>query len=337
LKRIRIALIGCGGFGKLHAEALATGLDGKVELAWCVAEHEANARKFAELYGGRPATDYRAILDDVDAVDIVTPPHLHARMAIEAASRGKHVLTEKVMATNLADADAMIAAAQSSGVKLMVAYVMRFHRVWAEMESLVKTSVIGSPYAITCRAELFIEQPRPWYASGQMFPMGALLSHGCHYVDAMIWLAGQVEEAACFSRNVFHQGSIYRDDFGVAIFRFESGVLGQFLCSWATRHREAGLVFQINGGDGLLSLRHENDGAMSLVLTRKGADPQTLLALPPGNKSSAEAVAAECEHFAACILQDKTPLTNGGESRKSLAALLAAYEGEDGPTSARPG
>jgi predicted dehydrogenase len=101
---VRIALIGCGGIARGHIDAYAHMPD-RCELVYCVDTEVEKARRFAEQGNCRAATDYLQVLDDVDAVDICTPPHLHAPMAIAAASRGKHVLTEKVMATRLEDAD----------------------------------------------------------------------------------------------------------------------------------------------------------------------------------------------------------------------------------------
>src|SRR5262249_10115602 len=100
MNRVRIALIGCGGIAKGHVAAYDA-LRDVCELRWCVDVDEEKARAAARAAGCGWQTDYAAVLDDVDAVDICTPPHLHAPMAIAAASRGKHVLTEKVMATTL--------------------------------------------------------------------------------------------------------------------------------------------------------------------------------------------------------------------------------------------
>src|SRR5438876_10143436 len=102
---IRLALVGCGGIARGHIQAYKA-LAGQCRLEYCVDVDEEKPRAFAAEGGCRWSTDYESILDQVDAVDIATPPHLHAPMAIAAAGRGKHVLTEKVMATRLEDADA---------------------------------------------------------------------------------------------------------------------------------------------------------------------------------------------------------------------------------------
>jgi predicted dehydrogenase len=137
MERVRIALIGCGGIARGHVEAYAR-MGDRCRLEVCVDVDAAKARAYAERAGCRWATDYREVLDGVDAVDVCTPPHLHAPMAIAAAGRGKHVLTEKVMATTLADADEMIRVAAAGGVRLMVAYVTRFDPAWIALHDAVQ-------------------------------------------------------------------------------------------------------------------------------------------------------------------------------------------------------
>ncbi|MGI8912589.1 MAG: Gfo/Idh/MocA family protein, partial [Chloroflexota bacterium] len=179
-RKIRVALLGCGGIAKGHIAAYQRMHD-QCELVYCVDIDDAKARQFAEQAQCRWSTDYRSILEEVDAVDICTPPHLHAPMAIAAAERGKHVLTEKVMAITLEQADAMIRVAEANRVKLMVAYVTRFDPIWQCLHQAVEEGAAGRPYLVTCRTE-HAPALASWRASWETFPMGCLLSHGCHYV-----------------------------------------------------------------------------------------------------------------------------------------------------------
>src|SRR5436190_21683638 len=123
------------------------------DLVYCVESDEAKARAFAEQGDCRWATDYRQVLDEIDAVDICTPPHLHAPMAIAAASRGKHVLTEKVMATRLEDADEMIRVAGANHAKLMVAFVTRYDPIWITLHQAVVDERVSRLHFVTCRTE----------------------------------------------------------------------------------------------------------------------------------------------------------------------------------------
>jgi predicted dehydrogenase len=326
---VRVALIGCGGIARSHIAAYHA-MRERCRLAFCVDIDEAKARAFAEQAGCRWATNYLDVLDEVDAVDICTPPHLHAPMSIAAASRGKHVLTEKVMATRLEDADEMIRVAEANRVKLMVAYVTRFDPIWIRLHEAVQQGLMGRAYLVTCRTE-HAPTLAKWRASWETFPMGCLLSHGCHYVDQMIWHFGDIVAACSVGSNTVRGPALAREDTACAIFRFQNGMLGNFVCSWAARHTNLYIEFNVYGTEGFLHLTYGNDGVRRLERHRDQEievlyehDPRR-----PAHAAAPKNFVGECAHFIDCIINDKEPLTNGREARKSMAAILAAYQGDD--------
>jgi predicted dehydrogenase len=330
---IRLALVGCGGIARGHIEAYKA-MAPHCRLEFCVDVDEARARAFAVEAGCRWATDYHGVLDEVDAVDLCTPPHLHAPMAIAAATRGKHVLTEKVMATRLEDADEMIRVAAEQRVTLMVAYVTRFDPIWMRLHEEVQRGRIGHTYLVTCRTE---HEPylASWRASWETFPMGALLSHGCHYVDQMIWNFGDIVAATSVGSNTVRGPALAREDTAAALFRFQNGMLGNMVVSWAARHTNHYIEFNVYGTAGFLHLVYEPRDARRLELhvNREGAPQVEVLyehdprhgKVTDGPKN----FVGECEHFIDCIRNKREPLTNGREARKSMAAILAAYQADD--------
>jgi predicted dehydrogenase len=301
----------------------------RCELVYCVDTEVEKARRFAEQGNCRAATDYLQVLDDVDAVDICTPPHLHAPMAIAAAARGKHVLTEKVMATRLEDADEMVRVAEANRVKLMVAYVTRYDPIWIKLHQVLDEQIAGRPYLVTCRTEhapVLAEWRRNWAT----FPMGCLLSHGCHYVDQMIWHFGDIAAATSVGGNTVRGPALAREDTACAIFRFENGVLGNFVCSWAARHTNLYIEFDVYGTEGFLHLTYDNGGVRRLEHHVAKQAPEVLYEYDPRQPGDGpKNFLGECEHFVDCIVQGTEPLTNGREARKSMAAILAAYQGDD--------
>lgn len=342
---VRIALVGCGGIAKGHIGAYRAMSD-LCELAYCVDVDEAKARAFAEQGDCKWTTDHTSILDEVDAVDICTPPHLHAPMAIAAASRGKHVLTEKVMATRLEDADEMIRVAEANNVKLMVAYVTRFDPAWRALHDAVQEGAAGRPYLVVGRTA-HAPALAAWRKGWETFPMGSLLSHGCHYVDQMIWNFGDIVAASSVGSNTVRGPDLAREDTAVAIFRFANGMLGNYICSWAAAHVDCGNEMSVYGTDGFLQLRFLRDGVRR-VTRIAGRDEELLFEHDPRKATEGpKNFQGECEHFVDCIVHDKVPLTNGRESRKSMEAILAAYQADDEdriiwlepavPYAARPG
>ena len=335
MDRVRVAVIGCGGISRGHVAAYAR-MEETCELAYCVDIDGEKAKAAAEPVGSKWATDYTAVLDGVDAVDICTPPHLHAEMSLAALNLGKHVLTEKVMATTLEDADEMVRVAEDKDLKLMVAYVTRFLPIWQKLHEMVSGGEYGRPFMAQVRTEDYMAEPALWRKSWKSFPMGCLMSHGCHYVDQMIWNLGDVVQATCLSRDAAQWDKLSREDTAAAIYRFENGALGTYVASWGTRHTDCRLRFSVYLDGGNIVLSYDPDGIRRLTLWQSGdREGQVVLEQDPRKADPMDAFSAsknfvgECGHFIDCIVNDKTPLTNGRESKKSMEAIAAAYHGED--------
>ena len=127
MSKIRFGIIGGGIIGPAHAEAISQ--LGDAELTGVATSREKTARPFADKFSVKAwYTDYHKLLrrEDIDVVNICTPPFLHQEMTIAAAKEGKHVLVEKPMAIDLRETDRMISACQKAGVKLGVIFQSRF-------------------------------------------------------------------------------------------------------------------------------------------------------------------------------------------------------------------
>src|SRR5947208_1772751 len=145
MPRVRTALIGCGKVGQIHAAALRE-LPESEFVAVCDRDG-ARAAGFAEHHGTRAFTDVAAMLRDAapQAVMVCTPHPLHAAAVIEAAAAGVHALVEKPLAANLADCDAMLAAARRAGTKLGVVSQRRFYEPVRRMQAAIDAGKIGRP------------------------------------------------------------------------------------------------------------------------------------------------------------------------------------------------
>ena len=142
---LRVALAGCGGLGRAHARNVEA-LEGVRLVAVCDAVPESADRLAAQLESGPKAyADHRAMLaaESPDAVLVVTPNHTHSRISTDAALSGAHVFCEKPMALTVGDCDAMIRAAEQSGVFLMIGYVRRFQAAYQELKRRVDRGDIG--------------------------------------------------------------------------------------------------------------------------------------------------------------------------------------------------
>jgi UDP-N-acetylglucosamine 3-dehydrogenase len=185
---LRLAVIGCGGIARAHLEVMRA-LPARPVMT--VDVDESRARQYADEYAAlRHSTRIEdAFDDDVDAVIVCLPHHLHRDAVVAAAEHGKHVLTEKPMAISLQEADAMIEAAEKNRVCLMVGQVLRFRRANVLARQLIREGRIGEPRNVIRRrlsrtTEFHAEWARdPAKAGGWL-----LYGYGSHEVDMILWL-----------------------------------------------------------------------------------------------------------------------------------------------------
>ena len=191
---IRMAVIGAGLMGGLHARNYAS-LGDRVRVTHVYDPDRERAEKLASSVGGNATADLDSALDrDVDAVTICVPPVLNRELAERAFSAGKHVFLEKPIALTLADADAIIAAAERSGRQLMIGLVLRFWPGYGELHRQVVSGRFGRPLVVTANR---LQAPAEWGGwlsdyrqTGGIAPMVLV-----HDFDQINWLLGQPLDA----------------------------------------------------------------------------------------------------------------------------------------------
>ncbi|NUQ00834.1 MAG: Gfo/Idh/MocA family oxidoreductase [Armatimonadetes bacterium] len=269
--------------------------------------------------GGRWVTDYRELLADpsLDAVDLCLPHHLHRPVAVEALRAGKHVLCQKPIATTLADADAMIAAAEAAGRTLAVAEMNRFQPAIARARELLEAGLIGEPIlaqSVTSYFQGGDYLTTAWRFQPEEMGGGALLDGGIHHVDVLLALLGPVVEVACLTRRV--RDIFPTEDTAALLLRFASGVLGELTVMWSARHTP-GQLFRVSGTAGMMVA----EGSHLRVVSEQLPQHEEVFALPTFRWLH-EAVA----DFVTAIATGRPPRMGGPEGRADLAVVLAAYE-----------
>ncbi|MFS8085004.1 MAG: Gfo/Idh/MocA family protein [Acidobacteriota bacterium] len=186
---MRFGLIGFGGWGKQHALAIA-GLPG-MELTAIACKSGDSARAAAAAYpNARITQDWRELVADpaVDTIDVATPNHLHAEIAIAALRGGKDVLLEKPMATTIAECDALLAAERDSNRLVSVGHELRQSAQWGRIKTLIDEDAIGDPLFLN--VNLFRNFYRPG-AAGWRYDRSRvgswLLEEAVHYFDLALW------------------------------------------------------------------------------------------------------------------------------------------------------
>ena len=198
MRKTRIGIIGCGGMARSHASRFEDVLD-RIEITAVVdADHE-RAQGVSELLNGVPVaeTDYRNIYDLVDAVLVVVPHHLHHAVSMDCLRAGKHVLVEKPMALTESECVEMIVESKKQDRVLMVAYCMRFHPLVVKMKELLDSKAYGEVFQLSIWTEQLTERDAGhWSRSAATLGGGQFFSHGCHYIDLLLWMLGRPKACA---------------------------------------------------------------------------------------------------------------------------------------------
>ncbi len=230
---IRAAIAGLGRWG----QNLVGAVQGSAAIRFTAANSRNGntASAFCRQHDLRWTADFDDILRDgaIDAVVLATPHSLHADQVVRAAAAGKHVFVEKPFALTLADAQAMIGAANKAGIVLAVGFNRRFHPSMVRMRDAVRSGAFGT--IVTVNAEQtalhgLSMTPETWRAQPAEAPGGAMTAIGVHLVDGMIDLLGRV---ASVNAIVSRRAVALADDTTHVQLQFESGALGQVFCSTA--------------------------------------------------------------------------------------------------------
>jgi len=189
---VRVALIGTGFIGEVHANSYAN--IENAELAAIISTTEERGREFAGRFGARYYPNLQEALknESIDCVDICTPTVVHADMAVEAAEAGLNILCEKPLALTLEDADRVIEAVERKSVKAMAAHTMRFWPEYVKAKEIVDGGTLGAPLHAFCTR---LAAAPDWHKNGwgldENLGGGASVDLHIHDLDYLIWLFGK--------------------------------------------------------------------------------------------------------------------------------------------------
>ncbi|MBI3944453.1 MAG: Gfo/Idh/MocA family oxidoreductase [Armatimonadetes bacterium] len=234
---VRLGVIGCGGMCKAHLRTIGAKSPNISEPLRPFAEKitiyglaDVNLQKaegHRQEFGGEYITDdpERIFTDPkIDAVLITTWHDTHARFSLRAMECGKHVLIEKPMAMTERECDDIVALAERSGVKYMVAFRCRF----AKGAQAVRQEFPKPDNIIAHARTTGIWREGGW-AQDPIKGGGQILSQGCHVVDMMFYLAGAEPESVYATGGVFHHSRPEVIDTINAAVRYKNGSVGAFL------------------------------------------------------------------------------------------------------------
>ena len=317
-RRLRIALIGCGGMGRSEARLLPQIPEAKL-MAVCDVQEQA-AQAFGEEMGVPAYTDAAQVFarPEIGAVMVTTPNGLHTQLVLDAAAAGKHIYCEKPMAFTVAECDRMIAAAEQAGVRLMVGQVLRLLPLFARITELFDSGIFGRPLAVQISRLGWIGDPTARYRLSKAITGGLLYDITVHEIDLVARLCGPaVSVYATMDRTIMT--NIDYEETAVLQLRHQSGAVSSLFESIAS---PVGL---------LPRPRHRRTGHAELRPRRRHAELQggRQQAGSGVGESRAEGprkrLPARVAQLHGVGLYDRTPLLTAKEGRAAIAVTEAAY------------
>lgn len=327
-----IGLIGGGNISETHARACRAIADVGISAIFGT-----NSEKIARLcreYGGTPYNNFDAFLSHrpMDLVMVGSPSGLHAAHGIAAARRGLHVLTEKPIDIAAQRADALIAATEKSGVKLGVLFQDRTKPHIHQLKGWLDQGILGRILFVDARVKWY--RPPEYYANSRwrgtlaLDGGGALINQGIHTIDLLLWLLGDVVRVQARTATLLHK--IEAEDTAVATLEFASGALGIFQATTAAFPGYPRRV-EITGSEGTVILEH--DRIISAKLRSATDLTASLMESPTDENQSATSAAvsdfrghqALLTDFLEAIRQNRAPLCDGREGRRSIALVESIY------------
>lgn len=311
MKTINVAVVGAGGWiGSVHSECYArlqnTLPDVHVVLHTAVDVVEDNVRKVAAQYGFLHATtDYRYAINnsDIQIIDICCNNNFHRQIAIEAAKAKKHVLCEKPLAMNTADAYDMVEAASLNGIVNGCNLIHRKYPGIVFIKQLLDEGKLGKPYYM----KAYIEQDshadpmdmHAWLFNKAKAGGGSIATNGTHIIDLCRFFMGDFAEVSAISETFIKERPMFRsdqigkasslsftgytadtaadekmkvdvDDATGVLVRFQNGGFGVLMSSWAKQGTRHNVGFEIIGSKGTAAFDTERLNEVRLYLNEGG-------------------------------------------------------------------
>jgi predicted dehydrogenase len=283
---LRWGLIGCGDIARKRVAPALRDLE-NCRLAAVSRARVDLAEPFAREFGaGRWYGRWQDLLQDeqIQAVYIATPPHLHEEQTVAAARAGKHVLCEKPMALDPQSCRRMIAACRKNNVRLSIAYYRHFYPVLARVKEIIASGMIGKVVMAEIRAfENYrpeADDPKYWIARKGQGGGGPLMDFGCHRIEVLLNILGSVSRAWGSNGRLVTDWEV--EDTSVALFEFQSECRGLLAVSRAVEEPQDTL--DIYGSVGSVHIPVLNSGGMRIYTSegerREEHPPHENLHLP---------------------------------------------------------
>ncbi|MHB1356531.1 MAG: Gfo/Idh/MocA family protein [Anaerolineae bacterium] len=312
--KVRIAIVGCGGIANAHINAYHANQE-QCEVVACADTVSDAAQAFGAKHGIPAFSDVATMLDTIkpDAISICTPPIGHLPVTILAAERGMHILCEKPLARNTAEAQEMVALVKRHGILFMNGLCHRFHGPINQAKDLFASGTLGKLIHFYNRfASRFDDVEKRWFVDPEISGGGVLYDTAVHSVDIFRYVVGEVSTIQAQMSTTL---PIRSEDSAALLLGSVDGVSGDIACSWITPPPE--WIIRLYGTDGTAEIDYSAEPNLRYRLA-KGDWISVAYAGP-------DRFTLEIRHFLECVQNGKTPCISVEEGARTIELIQAAY------------
>ncbi len=333
-----IGIIGCGKIAQVrHIPEYAAHPEAKL-----VGFYDINQQRAAELaakYGGRAYATVEELLaePEIQAVSICAANFAHAELTIAALNAGKHVLCEKPMATNLADCEAMVQAADANGKFLMIGHNQRLAKAHSLARKLIVEGLIGD--IITFRTifghggpETWSIDPgkNTWFFDKNRAAMGAMADLGIHKTDLIQFLTGQrvirtTARVTTLDKKDASGNLIGVDDNAICIYELSGGAMGTMTASWTYYGAEDNSTI-LYGTKGIMRIYDDPAAAIKVILTDGSKISYDVEAIQTNDNQTKSGV---IDLWMDSLVNNKEPEISGRSALTAMRAVFASLRSSE--------
>ena len=344
-KSLRIGVIGAGAIGPSHAYSLQQ--VPQVKLVAICDQREEAATGLAKEYGVDSYTDLAEMLKVVDAATLAIPSGLHLDPSIQVIEAGRHLLVEKPLEITTERIDRIIQASEMHhDVKVAGVFQTRFAPIVSKLKSLVDGGLLGEIYSGSAYIKRYRTQEYydsgGWRGTWKIDGGGCLMNQGIHLVDLLLWFCGDVSDVIAHTSSVGREIEVETQ--AIALLNFRSGARGVIEAT-TLAYPELPQYLEIYGSRGTLAFSNDKLMRMDILdpTSEESAAKEELIRIGDELEEEREKMMGEVdagtavptvemghgpviEDWVAAIREDRKPLVDGAEARRSVELITAIYE-----------
>ncbi|WP_405083521.1 Gfo/Idh/MocA family protein [Paenibacillus psychroresistens] len=334
---LKVGVIGCGAIAqRRHLPEYLQRND--VEIIAVCDFNLQRAQEVAKQFGAKYAFQTHEELlacEEIEAVSVCAPNNLHASISIEALNAGKHVLCEKPMATNLAEAKSMIEAAQINKVKLMIGHSQRFMAVHTKAKEIIEQGKLGkvlsfqSNFSHSGPENWSVDGSKSWFFNKDEAFAGVLGDLGIHKADLIRWLLDDEVSELTSMYGTQHKNTNV-DDHAVILMKTRKGAIGTITASWVSYPNEINSTV-IFCEKGTISIGVDPSYGLIVDHSNKQRELHELGKIQ-SNEVGEQFTSGVIDHFVDGIVNGTGHLITGEEGYKSLEIVLAGINSANSKT-----